>query len=1047
MDDLEKTSASDIHVRGDVERLPDAELLQLHRRLHQWYANTHDKAEFAYYQLHAWVVDEMHKRGMSHHEVDGLDAEVPNSIARGAALEDYVLVPDYVCVVGSATAAGTPNDVDILLREDERAVSKGWRESVMLLVRKVLDVGKRIHILCNETGPHLAPGQRYLPLFDLILRPKQGVAKGASELPGWRQWLNKAPDGMRVDIGSGPDGPPAGFVSLDRPTDLEEPWPLEDESVAVLRANHVLEHLESPAHAMNEIWRVLKPGGVAVITVPDAASAGAAAHPEHKSFWVPESFLFWTKPELLSTVEQATPTPFNLLYLARREDGGLAYVDAVLQKPGAVEKAALKPIMHFTPPKPAMKGRMHTEAFAPEQIADWFQKHKDAGVFVEPKLNGFRSVLQSDGKRVSLFFEDSQKERWPVLSQFLNAGAIEKLPPFILDCDVGVVQNDRRWPRVRIMTLTADEPDLPDGAAVQVTAFDLVYWNDEEVAALPFAERRKRLEAIASMLKKASIDITPCKPVDDLDAVAAAWRSAEFGRAPMSEGIVLKAGDWPYESQPATDGMAKIKHALELKLIVLDATTAANGQKHYTVGLLPGKRGGGEVEFRGRKYVSVGDTLNTPINAQPGDIITVEVEELVVDDEKLAILDGKVLDIDRERDEPYYAQQAVDLAQRAHVLNDKSAGAGVEKAAEPEGEGGETRAEAANKHWHEAWHEAIPVSGRPQPYILHMHWRGLTADEAKQSLDDLLKTDNSVHYDLRLGTDRFNGWWGFSLFAGRAADNRPRLRVERMQTDPEERLEGAPKQFGPRGWLKVGVPEPLVVEPGGVGSTSRAWSKFFAIDRGTYRVGMAREHAIELWFDGDILKGRHMLQYARIGGERAWLLTKPEDQRPYAETHNKDDVLADVGRKGQKALFWPKDGDYHKGLEKLTPTAKSIEYRIIKANYPNRVTIGVIYPANEVDAHGDWASKEEIEKACWRFNRKLRTGEARVGLFHRPELDYQGEIIESAIYRGPDYEENGQVIRNGSWLGAIQWRPEAFDLIVKGKVTGLSIQGFAAKEG
>ena len=44
--------------------------------------------------------------------------------------------------------------------------------------------------------------------------------------------------------------------------------PFSDASYDVVMANHVLEHIDDDETAMRELYRVLKPGGVALITVP-----------------------------------------------------------------------------------------------------------------------------------------------------------------------------------------------------------------------------------------------------------------------------------------------------------------------------------------------------------------------------------------------------------------------------------------------------------------------------------------------------------------------------------------------------------------------------------------------------------------------------------------------------------------------------------------------------------------------------------------------------------------------------------------------------------
>lgn len=105
--------------------------------------------------------------------------------------------------------------------------------------------------------------------------------------------LLKEKSGIRLDIGGG-NNPNPGFVNIDilpLPKvdivwDLEEtPWPLPDECVITATASHVLEHINPHKgvfiKVMDEIWRVLKPGGQFAFVVPHAASHGYQQDPTH----------------------------------------------------------------------------------------------------------------------------------------------------------------------------------------------------------------------------------------------------------------------------------------------------------------------------------------------------------------------------------------------------------------------------------------------------------------------------------------------------------------------------------------------------------------------------------------------------------------------------------------------------------------------------------------------------------------------------------------------------------------------------------------------
>ncbi|MEX1254289.1 MAG: methyltransferase domain-containing protein [Dehalococcoidia bacterium] len=54
--------------------------------------------------------------------------------------------------------------------------------------------------------------------------------------------------------------------------DLEQPWPIDDESVDVVSANQVIEHLADTDRFARECHRVLRPGGTAVISTENLAA-------------------------------------------------------------------------------------------------------------------------------------------------------------------------------------------------------------------------------------------------------------------------------------------------------------------------------------------------------------------------------------------------------------------------------------------------------------------------------------------------------------------------------------------------------------------------------------------------------------------------------------------------------------------------------------------------------------------------------------------------------------------------------------------------------
>ncbi len=63
------------------------------------------------------------------------------------------------------------------------------------------------------------------------------------------------------------------------------PWPFADNEFDLVIARHILEHLSDLIATMEEIWRVVRPGGSVKITVPYFSFPGAFQDPTHRRFF------------------------------------------------------------------------------------------------------------------------------------------------------------------------------------------------------------------------------------------------------------------------------------------------------------------------------------------------------------------------------------------------------------------------------------------------------------------------------------------------------------------------------------------------------------------------------------------------------------------------------------------------------------------------------------------------------------------------------------------------------------------------------------------
>jgi hypothetical protein len=117
--------------------------------------------------------------------------------------------------------------------------------------------------------------------------------------------------------------------------------------------------------------------------------------------------------------------------------------------------------------------------------------------------------------------------------------------------------------------------------------------------------------------------------------------------------------------------------------------------------------------------------------------------------------------------------------------------------------------------------------------------------------------------------------------------------------------------------------------------------------------------------------------------------------------------------------------------------------RVAKATGESRYVLGVAYPAHELDGHDEGMTGPTVEQTAWGY---LADGGRQIGLFHADQTVGHATVVESYVYRGPDWELTDasgqtQVVKAGDWLLGAVFDEPAWRLVKAGRVQGWSIDG------
>jgi len=252
----------------------------------------HVKNEFAPYDsFYGWTYKKVMWRGQEHFSMDSFDP-TSHSMAYIWYAPDHVRAwrkSVYVAIGG--------HNVDLDICDDHELVIRTYLNSKMHHIKKPLYVYR---ITGNNTW----------------LERNQAIQDKTRELFRQYSWDLACKDARDrgldiVELGGGINPKSGCNINIDLEDgnvkhDLNNGIPLPDNSVGVIYASHILEHLHDKHKIISEIYRVLADDGWAFIQVPSTDGRGAFQDPTHVSYWNENCFWYYTRADKAAFIRNNT---------------------------------------------------------------------------------------------------------------------------------------------------------------------------------------------------------------------------------------------------------------------------------------------------------------------------------------------------------------------------------------------------------------------------------------------------------------------------------------------------------------------------------------------------------------------------------------------------------------------------------------------------------------------------------------------------------------------------------------------------------------------
>lgn len=127
------------------------------------------------------------------------------------------------------------------------------------------------------------------------------------------------------------------------------------------------------------------------------------------------------------------------------------------------------------------------------------------------------------------------------------------------------------------------------------------------------------------------------------------------------------------------------------------------------------------------------------------------------------------------------------------------------------------------------------------------------------------------------------------------------------------------------------------------------------------------------------------------------------------------------------------------------------EYAVVKSRGEDRYTLGPVYMPDTLDAHGEWATAEDLEKASWGY---FKSADHNVYLQHSEKK--AGELValmpwpnevSATMQKAVDGVTKSvtTTFPAGTVYAGVLWEPWAWEMVKSNKITGFSMGGFSRR--